>query len=95
MVLYEVTAEVDEPLRERYEWYMREEHIEDVLATRCFTSAAFASSADKPGRYRVTYLAATRDDLDRYLAEHTAEMRQRFLDEFPSGVTITREVWTT
>jgi hypothetical protein len=94
MVLYEVTAEVDEPLRERYEWYMREEHIDDVLSTGCFVSAAFARS-ETPGRYRTTYLAASQSDLDRYLATHTAEMRARFLEHFPSGVTLAREVWTT
>lgn len=93
MVLYEVTAEVEEALREKFEWYMREEHIDDVLSTGCFVSAAFAK-ASTPGRYRATYVAMSQENLDRYLAEHTAEMRRRFVDEFPSGVTLTREVWT-
>ena len=33
-------------------------------------------------------------DLDRYLDHHTAAMRADFQAHFPTGATVTREVWT-
>lgn len=63
MIIYEVTAVVEARLAETYERYMRQQHIQDVLATGCFQSAALAS--DAPGRYRMRYEASTDEDLER------------------------------
>jgi hypothetical protein len=93
MIAYEVTAEVAEGLVRRYEQYMRETHIPEVLATGCFHGAVFARSS--PGRYRTSYMARTQGDLDRYLEAHTADMRADFAAHFPDGVSLSREVWGT
>lgn len=91
MVTYEVTAIVDPALVEAYERYMRERHIRDVLATGCFRDASFARA--QPGRYRVRYRAGSREELDRYLDEHTARLRADFVQRFPAGVELARETW--
>jgi hypothetical protein len=93
MIAYEVTAEMEETLAGRYEQYMRETHIPEVLATGCFQAAVLARSS--PGRYRTSYVARTRADLDRYLETHTAALRADFAAHFPEGVTLSREVWDT
>jgi hypothetical protein len=91
MIAYEVTSEVEESLVDRFEQYMRETHIPEVLATGCFHAAVFARSS--PGRYRTSYVARTQADLDRYLERHTAGLRIDFAARFPKGVSLSREVW--
>jgi Domain of unknown function (DUF4286) len=93
MIAYEVTVEMEETLAGRYEQYMREIHIPEVLATGCFQAAVLARSS--PGRYRTSYVARTRADLDRYLETHTAALRADFAAHFPEGVRLSREVWDT
>jgi hypothetical protein len=93
MITYEVTSEVEESLIARFEQYMRETHIPEVLATGCFQAAVFARSS--PGRYRTSYVARTQADLDRYLATHTGGLRLDFAAHFPEGVSLSREVWAT
>jgi hypothetical protein len=93
MIAYEVTSEVEESLVGRFEQYMRETHIPEVLATGCFQAAVLARSS--PGRYRTSYVARTQADLDRYLERHTAGLRADFAARFPEGVSLSREVWVT
>jgi hypothetical protein len=92
MVTYEVTAVVESSHVADYEKYIRG-HIPDLLATGCFASASFDQAA--PGQYRVRYRSKTREDLDRYLRDHAQRLRADFSKHFPSGVTISREVWET
>lgn len=91
MILYEVTATPDAEMRARYETYMRETHIRDVLATGCFVAARFAAAPG--GNYRTTYIASAQDHLDRYLDIHAPRLRDDFARHFPAGVALTREVW--
>jgi hypothetical protein len=92
VIIYEVTAIVEARLAETYERYMREQHIQDVLASGCFQSADLASVS--PGRYRMRYEASTAEDLERYLATHAARLREDAASSFPEGVVLSREVWT-
>ena len=89
---YEVIVAVRADLRERFERYFIDTHIPQILATGCFVDIRF-ERADS-GTFRTVYHAATRADLDRYLAEHTARFRADFLAHFPEGVTPSRENWT-
>ncbi len=92
MVVYEVTARVDDTLREDYERYMRGEHIPAVLATGCFRSASFERTLG--GTYRMCYRAASQAALDVYLRDHTTGLRAGFAQRFPAGVSLSREIWT-
>lgn len=91
MIFYEVTANAEAHLRSPYETYMREKHVGDVLATRCFTGARFAGNGD--GLYRTTYIAARREDLDRYLDAHAQRLRADFASHFPDGIALSREIF--
>ena len=91
MITYEVTAGVRADLVEEYEPFMRTIHIPGLLATGCFSGASFGRSA--PGRYRIRYEAYDRAALDRYLAEHAPRLRAEVDHRFPSGITLSREVW--
>lgn len=91
MVTYEITANVRADIAEKYEAYMRDRHIEDVLATGFFASASFSKSID--GRYRIRYYAFDQAALDSYLKDRATELRKHFSDHFPDGVELTRENW--
>lgn len=92
MLRYEVTVVVREELHSRFEAYFIGKHIPEILATGCFVDIRFERS--EAGAYRTVYHAATRADLDRYLALHAAAFRADFADHFPGGVTPSREHWT-
>lgn len=87
---YEVALAVNPALADRLERYMRERHIPDVLATGCFLGAAFEREA--PGHYRTRYVAASLEELNRYLDEHAAALRADFAAHFPS-LTAQRANW--
>jgi Domain of unknown function (DUF4286) len=87
---YEVTVDVREDLTVAFERYMRG-HIPDVLATGCFLSARLDQLSAT--RFRTSYRAKERADLDRYLAEHASALRADFMAHFPEGCTPSREIW--
>ena len=91
MIAYEVTVEVQEPLLERYIEFMRARHIPQVLATGCFAHAEFGRASET--RFRQRYLADSLADLERYLERHAPALRAAYAKEFPSGTTLTREIW--
>jgi hypothetical protein len=92
MVTYTVTADVAPALVERYTQYMRGTHIPEVLASGAFTGAQFKQASLT--RFRVSYFAKSQGELDRYLHELAAPLREDFTQHFPSGVVLTREHWT-
>jgi hypothetical protein len=91
MITYEITARVPEVLRKRYEAYMREQHIPDLLATGSFAAASISRSP--AGLFRIRYEAHDRAALDRYLTEHAQRLRDHFARTFPEGIDVTREEW--
>jgi hypothetical protein len=91
MVTYEITATVRGDLIDRYERFMRERHIPDLLATGHFAAATFERS--QPGRYRIRYEAGSRTALHRYVSEHAPRLRAHLQGEFPEGIELTREEW--
>jgi hypothetical protein len=94
MLRYEVTLSVDPALAGRLEAYMRGKHVPEILATGCFADVRFERADGADGvTFRTVYHAARREQLERYLAEHTAAFRADFLAHFPSGVAAVRRVW--
>ena len=89
-VTYEVTAVVPHELADQFEEYMTSRHLADVLATGHFEAATFSRTG---GKYRVTYVAHSRQSLDQYLARDTDRLRADFQAHFPTGVDLSREIW--
>jgi hypothetical protein len=88
MLIYEVTAVVDEPIRADFERFMAERHIPDVLATGKFAAAFFAGS---DGLYRIGYHCDSRELLDAYYAENAAALRADVAERFPTGIELSRK----
>jgi 3-hydroxyisobutyrate dehydrogenase-like beta-hydroxyacid dehydrogenase len=91
-VVYEVTARVDDALAYDYERFMIETHIPEVVRTGCFLHADFHQGGE--GQYRAAYHAALQGEVDRYLAEFAPAMRDKVTARFPTGLTLSRRVWT-
>lgn len=89
-IIYEITATVDPKLAERFEGYMLERHIPDLMRTGCFVSADIAKSAD---RYQMRYTADSTERLDEYLANYAKDLRADLAKNFPAGISVSREVW--
>ncbi len=92
-LVYEVTARVEPALRERYERFMRERHIPDVLASGAFSGATLERA--ESGVYRVRYVARDHAALERYLADIAPGLRVDFAHQIPEGVELTRETLAT
>jgi hypothetical protein len=91
MIIYEITTTVAPQMVEKYEQYMRERHIPDLLETGYFSGAAFTCSTEN--RYRIRYEAFNKEALDKYLTRDAERLRADFLAHFPAGVELSREVW--
>ena len=91
MIAYEVTIETRLDLCESFERFMVDRHIPDLMATGCFASALFSRGV--AGRYRARYEAPDREALDRYFAEHAAQLRGDVAELFPDGISFEREEW--
>ncbi len=91
-VVYEVTARVDDALAYDYERFMIETHIPDVVRTGCFLRARLDQGGE--GQYRAAYHAVSHVEVDRYLAEFAPALRDKMTARFPTGVTLSRRVWT-
>jgi hypothetical protein len=91
-VAYEETARVDDALAYDYERFMIETHIPDVVRTGCFLHARLDQGGE--GQYRTAYQAASQAEVDRYLADFAPALREHMTARFPTGVTLSRRVWT-
>jgi hypothetical protein len=91
VIAYEVTADVEEGVVERYIEFMRASHIPAILATGCFSHAEFNRASET--RFRQRFLAANLADLERYLERHAPTLRAEYAKRFPQGTILTREIW--
>ena len=92
MVFYEVNVTVRPDLRSSFMTYMREKHIPEIWETRCFQHIHFDEAGDNV--FRTCYQAATSADYQRYLDQYASAMRADFLQHFPDGCAVSRQVWT-
>jgi len=92
MVTYEVVLEVEAAIAGPLERYLRRMHIPEILATGCFREITFERASATQVRTR--YVAANQVDLDRYLKEHAEHFRTDFRQHFPTGVSLSRQIWT-
>jgi len=91
MIIYEITTIVRADLIEKYESYMREQHIPELLETGFFGGAKFTRSVEN--RYRIQYEAHDQMALDEYLQTDATRLREDFLAHFGEGVEVLRENW--
>lgn len=90
MIVYEITAKVRPDLIEEYEQYMRDIHIKDLIETGYFENAEFALISE--GNYRARYITKDRGTLDKYFETDAERLREDFIEHFPEGIEVSREI---
>ncbi|MEH6408280.1 MAG: DUF4286 family protein [Leeuwenhoekiella sp.] len=79
MIIYNLTVNVDESVHKDWLYWMRNEHIPDVLATGKFFKALMTKvlvEEEKGGiTYSIQYTAKSKDSLDRYYKEDAPRLK--------------------
>lgn len=86
MFIYNVTTKVSPHIHEDWVRWMKEEHIPAVMQSGCFTEYCFVklleTDESEGPTYATQYFAATRDDYERYIAQHATALRQDAMDRW-------------
>ncbi len=81
MIIYNVTTQADKAIAEEWLHWLKDEHIPEVLATKCFTDATIlqlmeVDETDGP-TYAVQYKAESKSDYNRYINLHAEKLRDK------------------
>lgn len=81
MIIYNVTIKVEQKIAGSWLQWLLNEHIPDVLQTKCFSDfkvVRLLEVDDSEGpTYAVQYFANSKADYNRYIEFHASEMRKR------------------
>lgn len=78
MILYNVTVNIDEDVRDEWLTWMKEVHIPDLLATGMFVSCKLARIlAEEAGgnAYSVQYFAPNMEKVEQYMREFAPQLQ--------------------
>jgi hypothetical protein len=86
MIIYNVTVKVEAAIAENWLQWLLNEHIPDVMSTKCFADyrvVRLIEVDDSEGpTYAIQYNADSKSDYNRYIEIHAAEMRQRSFEKW-------------
>jgi hypothetical protein len=86
MIIYNVTIKVDRQIADAWLQWLIDEHIPDVMGTKCFIdykAVRLLEVDDSEGpTYAVQYFAESKADYDRYIETHAQEMRKRSFEKW-------------
>lgn len=96
MIVYNVTIKVDNAIADAWLRWLLEEHIPDVMNTKCFSSykvVRLLEVDDSEGpMYAVQYNADSKADYNRYIEMHAPLMRQRSFNKWGESFIAFRSV---
>ncbi len=85
-VLYNVTVSIDVNCEQEWRSWMRSVHIPDVMATGCFVQSWFSrlngSEEEGGATYAITYVARSKEDMDRYTEQHAPALQLDHSEKF-------------
>ena len=96
MIIYNVTIKVEPAIAETWLQWLLDEHIPDVMATKCFTDYRVVrlievDDTDGP-TYAIQYNAYAKSDYNRYIEIHAEEMRRRSFEKWGNRFIAFRSV---
>ena len=84
MYIYNVTIQLAWDIHDNWVQWMKEKHIPQVMQTGCFTEYRFTrvleTDEQEGPTYATQYVAASKEDYDRYIEHHAALLRKDALD---------------
>ncbi|MGN6401977.1 MAG: DUF4286 family protein [Flavisolibacter sp.] len=85
-IIYNITTKVEATIANAWLQWLLDEHIPEILATKCFTNykvVRLLEVDDSEGpTYAVQYHAESKADYNRYTEKHAATMRQKTFDRW-------------
>lgn len=90
MIIYNVTIKVDQQIADVWLQWLLNEHIPQVMQTKCFTDykvVRLLEVDDSEGpTYAIQYHAESKADYNRYIEQYAAQMRklsyEKWSDQF-------------
>ena len=86
MLIYNVTAKVNWGIHDAWLLWMQHEHMQDVVATGCFSKSQLTrllETDEKEGpTYAAQYFAENKSDYDCYVEIHSTLMRQKAYEKW-------------
>ncbi len=89
MIIYNVTVQTDNIIAEAWLKWLKDVHIPEILATKCFTSATIlqlleVDDTDGP-TYAVQYKAESKSDYNRYINLYAEKLRVKSFEKWGSN----------
>ena len=86
MIIYNITTKLEKQIADEWLQWMLNEHINEILQTKCFVDFKLVrlldvDDSDGP-TYAVQYFAESKSDYNRYIQLHSSEMRKRSFDKW-------------
>ncbi|MFN8266054.1 MAG: DUF4286 family protein [Chitinophagaceae bacterium] len=96
MFIYNVTTKVDWTIHEAWLEWMKEEHMQEVVATGCFTHHRLlrlleVDETEGP-TYAAQYFADSKSSYNRYVEKYSAELRKKAVDKWGQRMIAFRSV---
>ncbi|MGV3631826.1 MAG: DUF4286 family protein [Bacteroidota bacterium] len=95
MILYNVTLSIDPDIHADWLQWMREEHIPEVLATKCFTEARLSRvNGEEEGgmTFSVMYFSPSEAMYDEYKSKFAPALQQKHTDKYAGHFAAFRTV---
>ncbi len=94
MIIYNVTTQTDNSIADAWLKWLQEEHIPELLATKCFTGATIlqlleVDDSDGP-TYAVQYKAESKSDYNRYVNLHAEKLRAKIFEKWGNNFVAVR-----
>lgn len=86
MIIYNVTTQADKEIAQAWLQWIKEEHIPEILATGCFSSATVLHllEVDETSglTYAVQYKTESKANYNRYISQHAAILRDKSFEKW-------------
>jgi len=86
MIIYNVTTKVLHSVKDQWLKWLKEEHIPEILATKCFQNATvlylMEADDDEGVTYAVQYHAESLASYNEYIDKFSNEMRAKTIDKW-------------
>lgn len=96
MIIYNITIKLEKKIADEWLQWMLDEHINDILQTKCFVDFKLVRLLDvddsEGPTYAVQYYAESKSDYNRYIQLHSSEMRKRSFDKWGDQFVAFRSV---
>lgn len=96
MIIYNITIKVEKQIADDWLQWMLNEHINDIMQTKCFVDFKLVRLLDvddsEGPTYAVQYYAESKSDYNRYIQLHSSEMRKRSFDKWKDQFIAFRSV---